>query len=141
MSYTVIAAAAAARQKRLMEEEEEQLTPYSHEELDDNWEFKIVRASTDLFADPQSLQQVVNEEGRSGWVLLEKFDNNRLRFKRRRGAGASLYGLNPEIDPYRSHVGVSQTTYKFRLILIMLAVLFALMGLTFAIYLWFVNPV
>jgi hypothetical protein len=77
-----VAAAAAAAQILAMHEEEERLTTYSPEDLSQGWEFKIVRANTRAFSKPEVMQQVCEEEAQSGWVLVEKFDDARLRFKR-----------------------------------------------------------
>ena len=84
MSSTGAAAAAgAARQAELLrQQEEEELTKYSDAELQGDWEFKILRSNLASFAKPEVLKQVCEEEARAGWVLLEKFDNQRLRFKR-----------------------------------------------------------
>ena len=112
MSGAVIAAsagasaavAAAAARKKMLEEEEE-MTGYNKEDLN-GWEFKIVRANTSKFKDPEVLRQVCDEEAQSGWELLEKFDNQRLRFKRRsdkRGNDQFATG-----DPYRTHIGATE---------------------------------
>jgi len=79
---TVAAAAAAAERKRRLQKEEEQMTRYRTEELE-GWEFKIVRAATRKFRRPEVLQRVCEEEARAGWEMLEKFDDSRIRFKRR----------------------------------------------------------
>jgi hypothetical protein len=102
-----------------MQEEEEKMTGYKSEELADGWEFKILRANTMAFRDPQVLSQVCAEEAQSGWVLLEKFDDARLRFKRPRGSSAG-----PTIDPYRCHYGMSPGRY-IGLVLVM-----AILGVT-----------
>src|SRR4051812_5095923 len=100
------AAAAAAAQIRAMHEEEERLTSYSAEELSQGWEFKIVRANTRAFRTPEVMQQVCDEEAQSGWVLVEKFDDSRLRFKR--PASARNKPGMPGIDPYRTVYGMAQ---------------------------------
>ena len=96
---------AAAHKKKREYQEEEDMTRYSAEDLA-QWEFKIVRSSTGKFQDPHFLRRVCEEESESGWELLEKFDNNRIRFKRpveRR----SLDALESR-DPYRTSVGMSE---------------------------------
>ena len=118
------AAAAAAAQRRL-EEEEEEMTRYSREELDDDWEFKIVRANTGVFRRPAALNQLVEEEARAGWQLVEKFDNSRVRFKRPRSARQRDAQLPPGVDPYRVHFGMPEGVYVG---LILLAV-FGCLGL------------
>jgi hypothetical protein len=100
------AAAAAAAARRRREQEEEIMTGYSAEDLAEGWEFKIVRSSTSGFKRPDFLEQVLQEERRAGWTLLEKFDNGRIRLKRPASARASDQALG--FDPYRSRVGMSE---------------------------------
>lgn len=107
----VIAAAAAQKKRRRLRAEEEMAT-YTVKDLEEDWEFKTVRANTRAFANPATLRQVVEEEARAGWVLLEKFDDSRLRFKRRRGAGPQVPADSSAIDPYRTHYGISPTQYS-----------------------------
>ena len=76
------AAAAAAAKRRREQEEEEQLTSYRESDLNDDWEFKILRSMTSAFKNPDKLRQTLAEEAQAGWVLVEKFDNGRLRLKR-----------------------------------------------------------
>jgi hypothetical protein len=111
--------------ERRCEQEEEQLTPYDSEEDTTSkktpdgyalaskdtgitdWEFKIVRASRDLFREPQVLKQLCDEEAQAGWMLLEKLDDRRIRFKR---PTALRHIIKPEhlpYDPYRTHYGPS----------------------------------
>jgi hypothetical protein len=112
-----------------IEEEEEMLTPYESSEdnsssvnstatnattkvttKDSNlmgWEFKIVRASSDLFRNPAIFHRLCEEEAESGWILLEKLDDRRVRFKRPIAMGDMLKSETPRIDPYRSQYGPS----------------------------------
>src|SRR6187200_2704270 len=121
------AAAAAAARLRAQHEEEERLTEYSPDDLALGWEFKIVRANTAAFRKPEVMQQVCNEEARSGWELVEKFDDMRLRFKRPTSARniPSPAGL----DPYRTMYGISQG----QLTAIILISVFGSMGLITAV--------
>jgi hypothetical protein len=112
-----------------LREEEERLTPYQSQETSPSseltppnqpattpqrqdrvvkaaslsgWEFKIVRAKHNIFRDPAVFQQLCEEEAQAGWVLLEKFDDHRVRFKR---PIALREIINPEglpFDPYRT---------------------------------------
>jgi hypothetical protein len=75
-------AAAAAAAKRRREEEEEHMTPYTARDLDENWEFKILRSASGAFKDPAVMQRYLAEEVQAGWTLVEKFDNSRIRLKR-----------------------------------------------------------
>jgi hypothetical protein len=104
------AAAGAAAAAERMRQEEEEMTKYTDADLKDDWEFKIVRSNTASFKNPETLRRVCEEEAQAGWVLLEKFDNQRLRFKRpasARAGDSALVGL----DPYRSHYGVSPLAF------------------------------
>ena len=68
-------------------------------------EFKILQAQTPLFNSPDKLREVLEEEARAGWDLLEKEDNYRIKLQRDtsyREADANL-----DFDAYRSSVGVS----------------------------------
>jgi hypothetical protein len=101
---TVAAAAAAEKKRRALRKEEESMTGYTGEDLE-GWEFKIVRANTRKFRDPAVVRRLCEEEGRAGWEMLEKFDDCRIRFKRR----VEHRDQDPyrEIDPYRTLVGIS----------------------------------
>jgi hypothetical protein len=99
------AAAAAAAEAERRRQEEEEMTKYTDADLQGDWEFKIVRSNLASFKSPEVLQQVCAEEARAGWTLVEKFDNQRLRFKRPIAARAGDAGLG--FDPYRTQYGVS----------------------------------
>ena len=117
-------AAAAAEHQRMMREEEEEMTPYSSDELAHDWEFKIVRSAMGSFRKPAFLQQVLDEEARAGWVLVEKFDNSRLRLKRSSKARERDGKL--DFDPYRTHVGNQQ--FMIAMVLVGCAFAFLLLG-------------
>lgn len=109
------------------QEEEEVLTPYESKEnaLPDEpvppssktefrrdprqlgWEFKIVRANRNLFKNSAVLQRVCDEEAKAGWILLEKLDERRLRFKRPMVLRELIKPETLKIDPYRCHYGSS----------------------------------
>ncbi len=100
------AAAAAARAARLKrEQEEEDMTRYSNDDLE-GWEFKIVRANTRRFKDYREVQRVCQDEAKVGWEMVEKFDDSRIRFKRRIEHRANDHLLDG--DPYRTQVGIGQ---------------------------------
>ncbi|MEE8577655.1 MAG: hypothetical protein V3T31_10405 [candidate division Zixibacteria bacterium] len=105
------AAHAAAAKAR---EEEEKLTKYNSNDLD-NWEFKIIRSSFGRFNSQENIQKVCTEEAAAGWELVEKFDNHRLRFKRRTERRGQ--DIHATIDPYRSCVGSSGLGMKMGLLL------------------------
>jgi hypothetical protein len=101
---TIIAAAQHLRR------EEEIMTKYGIEEIE-GWEFKIVRAATRKFKDPEFFRRTCEEEARSGWEMLEKFDDARIRFKRR--IENRDRDQHREIDPYRTQVGMTADKLGF----------------------------
>src|SRR5262245_3819045 len=76
---------------------------YTKEDLAGDWEFKILRSATGLFGKPERLQQALAEEGRAGWVLLEKLDDYRIRLKR--PASARAADATRLFDPYGTAFG------------------------------------
>ncbi len=120
------AAAAAARAAR-MREEEEQMTGYNKNDLD-SWEFKIVRSNTSKFKDYKVVQKVCEEEAKAGWEMLEKFDDQRIRFKRPIEKRKNDQYL--DIDPYRTNIGISEG----KLVLTILGVISAIAGLGLLFY-------
>ena len=111
---THIAAQAAAEKKRRQEEEE--MTKYTRDELDNDWEFKIVRSVTGKFKKREVVEQVRAEEAMAGWVMVEKFDDNRIRFKRQTKAQRNDINLPPGFDPYRTTYGLSEGGLAFTII-------------------------
>lgn len=69
------------------------------------WEFKIVRANQDLFRDPAVFQRLCEEEAQAGWMLLEKLDDRRVRFKRPAAVRDIIAPESLTHDPYRTHYG------------------------------------
>ncbi|MEX0965241.1 MAG: hypothetical protein WDZ52_14505 [Pseudohongiellaceae bacterium] len=68
-------------------------------------EFKTMQAQTPLFADTKKMQEVLENQAKAGWDLLEKEDNYRIKLQRdisHRSNDGSL-----DMDPYQSTVGVS----------------------------------
>lgn len=101
------------------------MTGYTPEDLASGSEFKILRSATSAFKRPEYLKQVLDEEKDAGWTLVEKFDNSRIRLKR--SASARTGVSSTRFDPYRSHVGISETALGLRIvaaIVIGLAVVF-----------------
>ena len=101
-------AAAAAAAAEILRREEEEMTPYSAKDLDEGWEFKILRSNFAAFRRPEKLQAVLEEEKRGGWTLVEKFDDQRIRLKRPAGAKFAQSDFADGYDPYRTTVGASQ---------------------------------
>ena len=112
------AGAAAAAAAELMRQEEEEMTPYSDKDLAEGWEFKILRASMAAFSKPERLRAILEEEKKGGWVLVEKFDDCRIRLKRPAGAKVMEGDFADGYDPYRSWVGVT-AEQRTRIILIL----------------------
>jgi len=56
------AGAAAARRKRMMLAEEEGMARYTQDELNNDWEFKIVRSESAAFRKPEVLRKLIEEE-------------------------------------------------------------------------------
>jgi hypothetical protein len=119
--------------QRTSAHEEEQLTPYDSQETIEThetrnpgkrdrdprlvgWEFKILRAEANLFSNPAMLQQACDEEAIAGWILLEKLDDHRLRFKRPIAMREVIDPQTLGFDPYRSLYGGSQR-WRQRLIM------------------------
>jgi hypothetical protein len=100
------AAAAAAEMARRRRQEEEEMTPYTPQDLNEGWEFKILRSATKVFKRPEFLRQTLEEEAKAGWQLVEKFDDDRIRLKRPPSARANDASL--DFDPYRTYVGMTQ---------------------------------
>jgi hypothetical protein len=101
----IAAAAAEKRRREQQEEEEERMTPYSGDELNNEWEFKIVRSATGAYRKSDVFQRLLNEESIAGWQLLEKLDNSRIRFKRPKSARKRDNMLPQGFDPYRTQMG------------------------------------
>jgi hypothetical protein len=107
------AAIHAAIEKKRQEQEEEEMTRYTDNELAEDYEFKIVRSATGAFKKRQSVEQVMAEEGLAGWKFVEKFDDNRLRFKRPSSARRNDFSLPPGVDPYRTTYGMGEAGLAF----------------------------
>jgi hypothetical protein len=88
--------------KRKQEKEEEAMTQYSVDDLS-GWEFKIVRSTFGRFDNAEVLRRLIAEEAQNGWEMVEKFDECRIRFKRRTDKRALHSGGG--IDPYRTNYG------------------------------------
>ena len=86
------------------------MTGYRPEDLE-GYEFKILRSTTGRFGKPEGLRTALAEEADAGWELVEKFDNSRIRLKRRiacREKDAHLVW-----DPYRTWIGMSENRLGF----------------------------
>ena len=106
------------------------MTGYNREELADDWEFKILRSATGAFGNPAKMQRFLEEEAVFGWVLVEKFDNQRLRLKRRANAKPPKGEMSG--DPYRTNVGISQVQLLL-FIIVGMAIHVAVLGAMIAV--------
>ena len=132
MAVAGIAAAQAAQAYHHMLMEEEHMTQYASDDLNNQWEFKIVRSINAVFRKPDVLRQLIDEEARAGWTMLEKFDDRRVRFKRpliARTQDTQL--LQQGIDPYRTQYGMSQATYTALILGVTFGIMFAIFGCMF----------
>lgn len=76
------------------------------------WEFKLVHADRDLFQDPSVFRQLCEEEAQAGWVMLEKLDDRRVRFKRAIVLRDRLRLEHLGFDPYRTFYGRPATLHR-----------------------------
>ncbi len=98
----------AQEETKKKQQEEEEMTPYNTNQLEEDWEFKIVRSQTNAFKKYDTIERVKAEESIAGWILVEKFDDGRLRFKRPPNAKKNDYNLPQGIDPYRTTYGMGE---------------------------------
>lgn len=88
------------------------------------WEFKIVRARRNLFRDPAIFQCLCEEEAEAGWIMLEKLDDRRVRFKRPIALREIIKADFLSYDPYRCHYGSTwQPGFWFSAIAAMIALI------------------
>jgi hypothetical protein len=115
------------------EVEEENLTRYESNTSSDQpkgWEFKILRTSSGGFRSRKVLNKVCAEESQAGWILLEKLDDHRLRF--RRPITARDRDNLCKIDPYRTRYGIAEMVETWTTIVVLLAIMSgaAILGFT-----------
>ena len=99
------------------------MTNYQSDDLN-GWEFKILRANVPIFENQVKLKKVIEEEALAGWIFLEKFDQCRLRFKRKTSHRENDHKLT--IDPYRTVYGMSQYRLMFYVLAVSVVVAMAL---------------
>ena len=68
-------------------------------------EYKVMQAQTPLFSDTKEMHDVLAQEAKAGWRLLEKEDNYKIRLQR--DISNRENDANLDFDAYRSTVGVS----------------------------------
>ena len=96
---------------------------YSGDDLN-GWEFKIVTSTFGRFSSYEAVQKVCQEEAVTGWELVEKFDQYRLRFKRRVERRSNDH-LAP-LDPYRTSPSLN---WKGKSVALILGVVLLLGGI------------
>ena len=96
------ALAQAASARAAEEAEEEAMTPDTPVSPAGEWEFKIIRSIGRQFGNQDVRERVLADEMRAGWVLVEVFDDARIRLKRQRPEG-SLKAIEG-YDPYRTQI-------------------------------------
>ena len=115
----------AKQGNKLREEvEEENLTRYESNTSSDQpkgWEFKILRTSSGGFRSRKVLNKVCAEEAQAGWILLEKLDDRRLRF--RRPITARDRDQQTSIDPYRTRYGIAESVETWTTVIVLLAIM------------------
>jgi hypothetical protein len=115
-------------------EEGEAVTEYTQDDLKNDWEFKIIRSDSGAFRRPEVLAKLIEEEAQAGWMMLEKFDDSRVRFKRPRSSRARDAYLPPGVDPYRTQYGVPSARYATVAIMLGLFLFLILGVLAFLLY-------
>jgi hypothetical protein len=125
------AAAAAAAAERARRQEEEEMTAYQAADLTDGWEFKILRSVRGEFKRAERMQEILAEEARAGWALVEKFDNSRLRLKR--PVSAQRNDAHLGFDPYRTYYGRSEGEQALLIVGIIFGIVLLVMLSIFAI--------
>jgi hypothetical protein len=88
------------------------------------WEYKIVRANRDLFRNPAIFHRLCREEAEVGWILLEKLDDRRVRFKRPIEIRDTQRSNLPAFDPYRTHYGPMSNTMTWAVAIVFLSAIF-----------------
>jgi hypothetical protein len=68
---------------------------------------------------------LIEEESQAGWEMIEKFDENRVRFKRPRSARVNDVNLPSYIDPYRTQYGFGRQNLIAVGIVVMLGLMVA----------------
>ena len=90
-------------------------------------EYKIIRSATAGFRDPARFRAALDEEARAGWELVEKLDNSRARLRRSTECRKGDAGLGQ--DPYRTHVGISESALTIGILVAVFLVVGSMLGL------------
>lgn len=123
----------AAQAQEKLHQEEEMMTTYKQDDLNGEWEFKILRSVTNQFKKPQVLQQVLQEERIGDWELVEKFDDGRLRFKRPTAARSKDQSRPRGYNPYRTRHGMSEGVMALWIMIAVFGSIGIVMGIAWAL--------
>lgn len=93
---------------------------YSPEDLSDGWEFKVVRANPQAFRSHEAFDKVFDQERRAGWIMLEKLDEARVRFKRPVSQREHDILLGPDVEPYRTEAAAPAVWWMLLLVIAVL---------------------
>jgi len=86
-----------------------------------------------MFRDGTVLKKLCDEEAVAGWILLEKLDDRRIRFKRPIAMREVLQGDLLPIDPYRTLYGQSSPWKSWAIAIVGLVILMLPAYLGFAL--------
>ncbi len=113
MSYVggAAAAAAIAAEAERVRQEEEEMTSYSPK--GPGRRLGIQDPPLELRRVPQAgaSAPILEQEKRGGWVLVEKFDDSRIRLKRPAGTKVVEDDFADGYDPYRTSVGTPSAAF------------------------------
>jgi hypothetical protein len=98
--------------------------PYNIRE--DRWEYKVVRAPHGEFGQREHLRALLHQEARAGWIMVEKYDDYQVRFKRPRSERVYDDHLPPDIDPYRTIYTLSSDAEWLHALMLAAGVLFVI---------------
>ena len=115
-------AARRRRQRQHHEQEEETMNHINMQGHEDQWEFKIIRATTGIFKQRANLAAILEEEALAGWELVELFDNHRIRLKRPISQRRKDPQLPTGMDPYRTQIGITEGALAVVIMGVVLAV-------------------
>ena len=107
------------------------MTGYHSAELAEGWEFKILRSAGGEFKRPERMREILSEEAQAGWVLVEKFDNTRVRLKR--PAEARRNDAHLPFDPYRTDYGRTENERAMIIVAIVMGLVVGVLLLAFTI--------
>lgn len=94
-------------------------------------EYKVVQSTTPLFATSKKIDEIMAEESKAGWQLVEKYDNYKMRLQRDISNRSNDKNLG--FDAYRSQVGVNNIIVYGITTIVTLGVVYAIFVLVGAV--------